>query len=110
MTLYAVFDCCHSGTIMDLPFIYDEIENEFIEDTDRDAVGEGTVVMFSGCLNEQKSADLGADFMKGIKKSVGALSRALYKKLEKRFTYGALVTEIRYLPSLFFCLPPAIAS
>jgi hypothetical protein len=95
VTLYAVFDCCHSGTMMDLPFIYDEIGNRFRRDENVEEKGDGRVVMISGCLNEQKSADLGADIFKGIRKSVGALSRNLYKRLDKGYSWQGLIAEVR---------------
>jgi hypothetical protein len=99
VTLYCVFDCCHSGTMIDLPKVYDESTNRFL-----DVGGEtmdADVVMISGCLNDQKAGDLGTDLMKGINKSVGALSNALYGglfhrcRIAKGYTWQSLITEIR---------------
>eukprot|EP01065_Artemidia_motanka_P000166 TRINITY_DN1005_c0_g1_i2.p1 TRINITY_DN1005_c0_g1~~TRINITY_DN1005_c0_g1_i2.p1 ORF type:complete len:843 (+),score=236.36 TRINITY_DN1005_c0_g1_i2:113-2641(+) len=78
--LTAFYDCCHSGTVMDLPYVYVATEQSFrsrslpqMKMTDppplrtrslggdspkplRASVGE--VVMFSGCSDSQKSADV----------------------------------------------------
>lgn len=56
--LTAVMDCCHSGTGMDLPLDYNLKKNAWKEDTNP-CYGRGDVVLFSGCEDEQTSADVG---------------------------------------------------
>jgi metacaspase-1 len=56
VTLVALFDNCHSGTILDLPYQYfkgdqDMIHNALSKDT------KGTVICLSGCRDDQVSMD-----------------------------------------------------
>ena len=58
MTLFALFDCCHSGTILDLRYQYFDSENydnstENIKETETI----GNLIMISGCMDNQTSAD-----------------------------------------------------
>merc|ERR1712166_942400 len=54
--LISVFDCCHSGTILDLPYRYynsNLVENSSIINKDL-----AKVIMFSGCKDSEKSEEL----------------------------------------------------
>ena len=56
VTLIALFDNCHSGTILDLPYQYFKGEQEMIHhslSTDT----KGTVICLSGCRDDQVSMD-----------------------------------------------------
>lgn len=55
--LTIILDCCHSGTAVDLPFIYDVGAGQWTEES---GVGHtaGDVQMFSGCEDEQCSMDV----------------------------------------------------
>jgi hypothetical protein len=58
VTLFALFDCCHSGTILDLRYQYFDSENydNSTENTkERETIG--NVIMISGCMDNQTSAD-----------------------------------------------------
>ena len=50
-----LLDCCHSGTILDLPYRYIGVENFVIENDD--ATVKGNIIMISGCKDIQTSAD-----------------------------------------------------
>jgi len=55
---FAIFDCCHSGTIMDLKYNYldsGNFNNLTINNKIDDTIGK--VTMISGCLDHQTSAD-----------------------------------------------------
>ncbi|CBZ51357.1 hypothetical protein NCLIV_044210 [Neospora caninum Liverpool] len=55
--LTAVMDCCHSGTGLDLPFTWNTPKWRWEEETNPFYVL-GDVQMFSGCQDDQTSADL----------------------------------------------------
>lgn len=50
-----LFDCCHSGTIMDLKFQYKNGFKNHIENSN--ARCKGNIIMISGCRDDQTSAD-----------------------------------------------------
>lgn len=55
--LFAIMDCCHSGTIMDLKFSFSpEKQNRQISQTGNKSC-DAHVVIISGCRDEQTSAD-----------------------------------------------------
>jgi metacaspase-1 len=55
--LTAVFDCCHSGSIMDLPFNATPESQSVDHKTDDNSAIAGSVTMFAGCRDDQTSAD-----------------------------------------------------
>ena len=59
--LTAVLDCCHSGTLMDLQYMAGDrdVAMTWNDGADTDIDGIADVVMFSGCRDEQTSADVG---------------------------------------------------
>ena len=72
-TLVAMMDCCHSGTIFDLPFIY---KTSFVTNN-TNGRHVCTAVSISGCRDDQTSADA------YINKSYqGAMTWSLLKALE----------------------------
>lgn len=75
--LTAVMDCCHSGTGLDLPFTYDTYGRNWIED-DNPCHSEGDVQLFSGCEDDQTSAD--ASSLYGA--AAGAMTTAFCDVLE----------------------------
>jgi hypothetical protein len=60
--LHAIIDACHSGTMLDLPYTWtDNDVNEWEQISDPAQCGcEGLAVTFSGCLDNQTSADTNA--------------------------------------------------
>ena len=58
VTLFALFDCCFSGTILDLKYQYlDSLENDNFTQNNNEAETLGNVIMLSGCNDNQTSAD-----------------------------------------------------
>jgi hypothetical protein len=93
-TLYCVFDCCHSGTIIDARFQYDA-KTKKMGMNGGESPTAGMVMMISGCMDAQTSADLPPGFDKLIKESVGALSGCLYPMISQKKSWSALVEEVR---------------
>jgi hypothetical protein len=77
VTLFALFDSCHSGTVLDLKYQYlDSLHNNANTQNNQDAETIGTVIMLSGCTDEQTSADAHID-----KKYQGAMTWAFLAAL-----------------------------
>jgi hypothetical protein len=60
--LFSIFDCCHSGTILDLKYnyLYKNTSNKDIYELDIEKLStnsKASVTMLSGCLDPQTSAD-----------------------------------------------------
>lgn len=85
VTLFAVFDSCHSGTMMDLKYNYmDYIENPKSIDTI------GNVIMISGCKDEQTSADA---FINS--KFQGAMTWSLLNNIKPNITWRQLIVNMK---------------
>lgn len=95
VTLFALFDCCFSGTILDLKYQYmdsmnydKDIINNRVLDTS------GDVIMISGCTDKQYSADAYID-----KKYQGAMTWSFIESLRqlKNPSWRELVKQMRTL-------------
>jgi hypothetical protein len=53
--LYCLFDSCHSGTVLDLKYRYKGHNKNYVENTAANVTGQ--VLMISGCMDKQTSAD-----------------------------------------------------
>jgi hypothetical protein len=81
-----VFDCCHSGTIADLPYIATAYDPGVkVEKVKKDI--KAKVICVSGCRDSQTSADITE---RGL--SYGALSSTLYSILRKNEAEKKVVT------------------
>ena len=111
--LTAVMDCCHSGSLMDLPFSFEATDENMASGGGGAAmhpVGPNAVpcaaevIMFSGCADDQTSADVGnvASFGNAtggyrVGSAGGACTNALTQVLTKTagLSYMALFKEMR---------------
>ena len=93
-TIYCVFDCCHSGTILDLRYCFDEARYRFSENP-HEPKAKGNVYCITGCQNVQTSADLKIIDAQGKDASVGALTSTLLPLFSKKLAWGQLITETR---------------
>jgi len=58
VTLFALFDSCHSGTMLDLKYQYfNSDQNNSNTENNKNLETLGNVIMISGCMDSQKSAD-----------------------------------------------------
>ena len=79
-----IFDCCHSGTIADLKYRYLAKGRPQVED--RSAPCEARVVMLSGCMDRQTSAD--AYNVNNQRKFTGAMTSCLVPSLHEGGSHG----------------------
>mmetsp|Transcript_94718 Transcript_94718/g.173573 ORF Transcript_94718/g.173573 Transcript_94718/m.173573 type:complete len:724 (+) Transcript_94718:44-2215(+) len=100
--LTCVFDCCHSGTVLDLPFKVilnpDGTECEVRRKRTKNIKGtsEAEVVMISGCKDNQVSADIGAGKADN-EEAAGAMTTSLKVAIEKDMSISCcqLIMEMR---------------
>lgn len=58
VTLFCVFDSCHSGTVLDLKYQYlDSLNYNSFSENDTNLETNGNVIMISGCMDSQTSSD-----------------------------------------------------
>jgi hypothetical protein len=93
VTLFALFDCCHSGTILDLRYQYFDSENydnsnENLKETETI----GNLIMLSGCMDNQTSADAYIN-----SKYQGAMTWSFLDTVNKKpkITWIELITTMR---------------
>jgi hypothetical protein len=90
--LIVVMDCCHSGTMFDLPYLY---KNDVISDNNINGNTLPNVIMISGCKDTQTSADAYID-----NNYSGAMTWSYLKTLKDNnynITTKALVDNMRKL-------------
>ena len=88
---FCLFDCCHSGTMLDLRYRY--LGDGKHEEENKDCAVTGQVVMISGCKDTQTSADA---WIEGG--WAGAMTSAFLTSMDAlgyETTYFALVESIR---------------
>lgn len=114
--LLAVLDCCHSGSVFDMPF------KVIINSDDRSvkiarapkarqgAKSQGEVLMISGCRDDQTSADVAASSM-GNRKSAGAMTMSFKHCLTKDISCHKLLQRMRrYLKKQGYSQVPQLHS
>ncbi len=80
--LFALFDSCFSGTMLDLKYNVDKLDNTIINHNVSDTLGQ--VFMISGCNDKQYSADVVIN-----NKATGAMTFSFIHTIEK---YGTSIT------------------
>jgi hypothetical protein len=93
VTLFALFDCCHSGTILDLRYQYFDSEKK--DNSTENTKGTetiGNVIMISGCMDNQTSDDA---FINS--KYQGAMTWSFLEVVNKNpnVTWKELITTMR---------------
>jgi hypothetical protein len=83
-TLVCLFDSCHSGTMLDLKYNYsDSTNNDKYTENDKVSECNGNVIMISGCMDSQTSAEA---FINN--KAQGALTWSFIETLNKTSNYS----------------------
>jgi hypothetical protein len=95
VTLIALFDCCHSGSILDLKYQYmDSLDKNNFTENENETETIGNVIMISGCSDIQTSSDATIN-----NKNQGAMTWAFLEafKSEKNITWRNLLLKMRDL-------------
>ncbi|KAJ7466503.1 caspase domain-containing protein [Mycena latifolia] len=109
--LTAVFDSCHSGTILDLPYMYDShgrLKGRHVSERARARKATSAdVISLSGCKDGQTSADT---FAGGV--AVGAASHAFIKahEMHPNQSYQELLHNVRMILHPKFTQKPQLGS
>jgi hypothetical protein len=75
-----LFDCCHSGTVCDLPWVFDySIENLKKTKMNDLIIDNSNIFMFSGCKDDQTSSDT----INFLDQKVGAFTNSFLECLRK---------------------------
>nr|XP_010941010.2 LOW QUALITY PROTEIN: metacaspase-1 [Elaeis guineensis] len=99
--LHAIIDACHSGTVLDLPYLCRmNRSGQYVWEDHRPPSGiwkgtsGGEVISFSGCDDDQTSADTSA--LSRIT-STGAMTYCFIKAIEQEqgHTYGSMLNSMR---------------
>ncbi|GJN41046.1 hypothetical protein PR202_gn00370 [Eleusine coracana subsp. coracana] len=102
VTLHAIIDTCHSGTILDLPYLcrisrtgFWQWENHSRPSGKPKSTNGGLAISISGCSDSQTSEDTTA--FSGDSTSTGAMTYSFIKAVESEpgATYGRLLMDMR---------------
>ena len=90
--VFTIFDCCHSGTILDLIYRYEPFRD--IPFTDKKySETDNNIISISGCRDNQTSAEV---WFKRVKQNRGALTYFIITELNKdNNTYKIMLKNIR---------------
>lgn len=95
VTLFSLFDCCFSGTVLDLKYQYlDSLNYDNYTENNNTNDTHGNVLMISGCTDEQTSADA---FINNI--SQGAMTWSFIKSVNNNpnLSWRELIKSMRDL-------------
>jgi hypothetical protein len=91
VTLFAMFDCCFSGTILDLRYQYlDSLNYDTFTENSTQLETAGNVLMISGCTDNQTSADANIN-----SKYQGAMTWSMLQSLQPNISWSNLLKNMR---------------
>ena len=96
VTLIAIFDSCHSGTMLDLKYVYPSYSTSVSSTTLDNLDTTGTVILVSGCMDNQQSAES----IMPSGKMAGAMTWSLLETLTQspsKLSWNALLTNMKKL-------------
>uniref|UniRef100_A0A6C0I5D1 Peptidase C14 caspase domain-containing protein n=1 Tax=viral metagenome TaxID=1070528 RepID=A0A6C0I5D1_9ZZZZ len=84
-----IFDCCHSGTMCDLPYVMEYIApNRFTKKINTNAkMSNMDIYVFSACRDSQTAADT---FSEALQEPVGAFTASFIKQVKSKLQYNIL--------------------
>jgi uncharacterized caspase-like protein len=95
VTLFALFDCCFSGSVLDLKYQFmDSLDYDKFTENSKQLETQGNVIMISGCTDNQTAADA---VFGG--KAAGAMTWSLLESLKQKpnINWRELVKTMRDL-------------
>jgi hypothetical protein len=92
--VFCVFDCCHSGTIGDLKYLYKDKEEE-PEECCKNSRCKANICMISGCMDSQTSAD--AFNVRNKRKFSGAMTSCLLETFKTNKKVFDVIKNLRVL-------------
>lgn len=90
-SMYCTFDCCHSGTIMDLPFVY-KTRTKGIEKCGKTSEPKAEILCLSACFDSQTSADL---CINNVNTGITTAAFLYCMSLSGDLTYRVLIDTVR---------------
>jgi hypothetical protein len=91
VTLFAMFDSCFSGTILDLRYQYlDSLNYDTFTENDKQLETAGNVLMISGCTDNQTSADASIN-----SRYQGAMTWSMLQSLQPNISWCDLLKNMR---------------
>ena len=93
-TVTCVFDCCHSGTIGDLKYVYKNDRN-CPEKINKLSKCQSNICLISGCMDDQTSAD--AYNVQGKRQFSGAMTSCLLMVLKDEKNIHKVIRNLRQL-------------
>ncbi|KAK8622334.1 hypothetical protein V6N13_117255 [Hibiscus sabdariffa] len=102
VTLHAIVDACHSGTILDLEHVYDRQKGEWIDNSPpsgaRKETSGGLAYSISACEDDQVAADTSALNSKSMNGAMTySLTEVVRARGQRNITYGELLDEMEEL-------------
>ena len=86
-----LFDSCHSGTVLDLPFVYDLDTSRLIVENNQEEDDAKDIIMFSGCRDDQYSQEAWVGRVQGVMTTIFIY---LLRKYDYKVSYDTLIREM----------------
>lgn len=96
--VFGLFDCCNSGTIMDLKYLFKANKNNVIENNLNNLDKKNNIIMISGCRDDQTSADF---FNRNRNQYAGALTTSFINSCDKLKNDNIKFSHLLYLMRLY---------
>ncbi|KAI3439273.1 uncharacterized protein J3R85_005003, partial [Psidium guajava] len=98
VTLHALVDSCHSGTVLDLPYVYDIKKGQWVDNRPPSGAYKGTnggrAICLSACADEEMAADTSALYGKAMS---GAMTSSFIRAIREKpvVTYKQLLKAMQ---------------